>query len=1491
METSNQRTPEELKDVEYNYFRYYRIKPSEKNVQNIDAIIKKKASDTNPKNPRLARDLKNDAVEILVHDATYNPSTKKYIPNSGGRKKELLSLKSLSLQNALGYLSSASKSTKIVLPSLIQKVTDSPENRISNEEVFTFDELASEAEQKGFWVFEDDILDELMPKDDEFAPFDGLDIYYSILGCSNLYEFLGISSSASENEIIQAKARKVKEGATIPASNLSSKKKKEAYSKLNGKVGLVLQKPDQRKMYDYYISFYADIWSVFKDKKQFNDFDLDFDQFSFYVSLIAKRKNIPMKQAGRILLVGVRHYGLRLKFGNEEEKVELSVEEMLSKAEVLLEDGKYEKADRLLEKVLYKEAKNGPAYLLKLLVENRCGKIEQLKNASEPIETCMNYHHAYEFGDESQKRILSLTNQAIIKRKQEEAFSTLYSSAMKLKAELKYQEASQTFSKILDYRDSKKQAEECLNLGNEAIYQKAMVLKAKKEYQEAISLFGKVKDYKSSAMQINDCRNLYVKNQYLIAMDLKKKERYDEAYNLFRSVANYFDSKTQMEDCLRLKEIKRKETMYHACLFEGEIAPAKDYSKLKKSCTTLKSIPGYKDSKILLSKYEKIIKDYEAECEREREEFEKAQKKKKKKIKIISIASSSGALVLTGVLLLTFLVFVPNGRENTILKLIDSKNYSEATSLLEKNGNYGDGQNLLSMCNAGKAFDNLDYETGIDYIYNIGGTIDVSYDGNGGTATKANERIKKANQYIDNDALFTGYDFSRWVLKDYSLDSKNHSASLSLQAVYDLVSYEITYDLDGGTGVNLPSSYDCETALSLPNPEKKGYTFLGWTSLDLTTPTKDYTLPKGSVGKKNYKANWKANDYTVYLDSNQGEISKDEVKVTYDASYSFPLPTREGYTFYGWQDEKGNVIQTEGIYQYDEDLHLKAIWNAKSYSITYLLDGGINASSNPSSYTIEKEVHFSSPTKNGYTFNGWYSNGSLVTSIPKGSTGDIVLEARWTIITYSIDYHLNGGTNVSSNPISYTIETETISLSSPSKVGYTFQGWYLDSSYTSKCTKITKGSHGNLDLYAKWECVEYTITYNLDGGTNASSNPSKYTIEDEVTLSSPTKEGYTFVGWYSDGKKVTGIQKGSAGNRVFDAKWQAELNQLSVTSEDTSKGSVMIVSGQGYTGETITIKASANENYSFGGWYDGTKKVSNQETYSFVMPASDVSLVAHFLATPDADEQRKMGILPSLDENTNTITYGIYPQTHVSDRTLLSSLNTLTTAEENGYYLYNGSYYAKKNASPYESTYAFEDGTVIASGTAYWFKCEPIKWKILSSEKGEYSLVSSLVLDAHRYNASYDGRVNGSYANNYKNSEIRSWLNSDFYQTAFSLDSSSIQLKSVDNSASTTSNGTNRYACEDTSDNLYLLSYQEYKNVSYFADDSARAGRLTDYAIASGAVSKTSGNIKNCSTYWTRSPDNSFARYVNDVNASGNVETSVLNQDTYGVRPGMTIKI
>ena len=82
-----------------------------------------------------------------------------------------------------------------------------------------------------------------------------------------------------------------------------------------------------------------------------------------------------------------------------------------------------------------------------------------------------------------------------------------------------------------------------------------------------------------------------------------------------------------------------------------------------------------------------------------------------------------------------------------IQNAINAGNYTEAYSLIQENGTFGDTQNLYEMAQAGEAFASLDYETGIDHIYNIGGSVDVVYDTNGGTASNTTQTIKKS-KYI-----------------------------------------------------------------------------------------------------------------------------------------------------------------------------------------------------------------------------------------------------------------------------------------------------------------------------------------------------------------------------------------------------------------------------------------------------------------------------------------------------------------------------------------------------------------------------------------------------------------------------------------------------------------------------------------------------------------------------------------------------------------------
>ncbi len=273
------------------------------------------------------------------------------------------------------------------------------------------------------------------------------------------------------------------------------------------------------------------------------------------------------------------------------------------------------------------------------------------------------------------------------------------------------------------------------------------------------------------------------------------------------------------------------------------------------------------------------------------------------------------------------------------------------------------------------------------------------------------------------------------------------------------------------------------------------------------------------------------------------------------------------------------------------------------------------------------------------------------------------------------------------------------------------------------------------------------------------------------------------------------------------------------------------------------------------------------------------------------NEKMRNGITPVFNSDDNTVTYGLYPQTHVADDRLISSLNELTTAESNGWYFYDGSYYAKKSAKPLESNYTFSDGTKIVSGTKYWFKCEPITWDILASNDGTYSLVTHSLLDVHRYNDSYDGTKDDAYANNYEKSEIREWLNGAFHDSAFALDDSLIQTVTVDNSASTTDSSTNQYACDNTEDKVYLLSYQDYENTDYFADDAARQCKVTDWVKANCAWYSTDASYSGNGYYWTRSPYSNRSNNAWNVFYDGYLNYNYVNYSDYCVRPSLQIKV
>lgn len=182
-------------------------------------------------------------------------------------------------------------------------------------------------------------------------------------------------------------------------------------------------------------------------------------------------------------------------------------------------------------------------------------------------------------------------------------------------------------------------------------------------------------------------------------------------------------------------------------------------------------------------------------------------------------------------------------------------------------------------------------------------------------------------------------------------------------------------------------------------------------------------------------------------------------------------------------------------------------------------------------------------------------NGTAIPLIPGGSTAEtatatgrftmpatpVTVTAETRLIDYQISYELDGATNFDNAPASYTVETADITLGTPTKASYTFDGWYSEATFTNKMTRIASGSTGDSTLYAKWTATPYTITYHLDGGTNYAGALTSYNVETPtITLGTPTRPHYVFDGWYEEAAfntKVTSIEKGSTGPLQLYAKW------------------------------------------------------------------------------------------------------------------------------------------------------------------------------------------------------------------------------------------------------------------------------------------------------------------------------------------------------------------
>lgn len=383
--------------------------------------------------------------------------------------------------------------------------------------------------------------------------------------------------------------------------------------------------------------------------------------------------------------------------------------------------------------------------------------------------------------------------------------------------------------------------------------------------------------------------------------------------------------------------------------------------------------------------------------------------------------------------------------------------------------------------------------------------------------------------------------------KDYKLYLKDALGNATLCTLtvgnIDKNTYNISYDLNGGAMSGQKTSYTVADSFTLPTPIKTGYTFTGWTGSNGITAQKTVTVSKYTRENLSYTANWSANNYYITFNGNGGSLNVTDSSIvknndgtaTAQAIYDTQnynllgmVPTRQGFTFKGFYDAPSGGIQVfkpynssicisvaskyynENIWKYTGNVTLYAQWTPNVYTnnISHWLRGFKNAEGNNGSGDAFHlaETYFSAAYKSSFVMDS-----SRATQIPNGC---------------------------------YVNPSETALF-------------WEDSVHWSSAIygTITQKAYNMVFQYG-YRPYDYSITYNLNGGTNNNANPSTYTVLYGVSLKAPTRAGYTFTGWYDEnGNKITGINEGcnakfssaddlytklaarTTGNRTLTAHW------------------------------------------------------------------------------------------------------------------------------------------------------------------------------------------------------------------------------------------------------------------------------------------------------------------------------------------------------------------
>jgi uncharacterized repeat protein (TIGR02543 family) len=468
-------------------------------------------------------------------------------------------------------------------------------------------------------------------------------------------------------------------------------------------------------------------------------------------------------------------------------------------------------------------------------------------------------------------------------------------------------------------------------------------------------------------------------------------------------------------------------------------------------------------------------------------------------------------------------------------------------------------------------------------------TYNIKYYLDGGINNDLNPDAYKPSDatFSLKDASKSGYTFVGWYREQsfttqVTTIDKGSRGHLELYAKFVPVTYTIQYDLDDGelTKQN-PTSYNIGSEnITLNNPTKTGYTFVGWKDEDTGSVVQFRRILKGTTGNKRYTAIWELTVYNITTVSRHGMV---EVAsgANLGNNVTFNVVPNDGYEVDYIEINGERFDETKNSFVMpNENVEIEVGYKLITYTITYLLDGGVNNIGNVTTYDVETdEFSLLEPTKEGHTFVGWRDEETqTITSsvtIIRGTFGNKTYTAVWSPNAYNINFEslhgyvdMVGGANFGS-----TVTFDVTPYDGYKLVAVYVNGVALDD--------ITTGSFimpaGDTDVEFVYDLEQYVVDYVLNGGTNHSENKNSYNIDEGFDLYDPTKEGYVFVGWYKDADFTVPYTPGDIGNLTLYAQFaQASVDgvyyeTLADAIDAASEQSTVVILGDISIDSTITI--------------------------------------------------------------------------------------------------------------------------------------------------------------------------------------------------------------------------------------------------------------------------------------------------------------------------------